>query len=306
MKLQCALKVDDIMSKKLVYLPVMVYLPVVVRVRNLVDFLRTHPYSTFPLVKREIDPPVTLWSTRSDGNDLDMPDSMRRTSLQRKSGNSDNILRKSSDRRVTSPLASSAAEWGEQEEPPEATPRGGSGAHSRSNARQLTKPMLRKGSHNTSAKGTDVMPPLPRISTLNRNRSEDVYDPDIGGDVQDGAGGFGTVEESKGWQIGGEYAQGDDVDDSVIPVGVIARFTILKLLQSKMGLLGMEKVRHVLNKLDQYPLKAPSTKEGQEQLFKSLSEVELDSYVNLEHLAQRVPLTLPAHASVARAYHLFK
>eukprot|EP00798_Chlamydomonas_sp_ICE-L_P018733 gene18733-25264_t len=69
---------------------------------------------------------------------------------------------------------------------------------------------------------------------------------------------------------------------------------------------GIERLKDMVIRLDRYPLKAPSSQEGQEALFSNLTASELDSYVNLEHLAQRVPVTLPVHASVSRAYQLFR
>jgi chloride channel 7 len=43
-----------------------------------------------------------------------------------------------------------------------------------------------------------------------------------------------------------------------------------------------------------------------ESVLASLSEQELDSWINLRHYMQRVPFTIPATASVGRAYHLFR
>ena len=39
---------------------------------------------------------------------------------------------------------------------------------------------------------------------------------------------------------------------------------------------------------------------------RSLTESELDSCINLRHHMQRVPYTVPANASLARAYRLFR
>jgi hypothetical protein len=50
----------------------------------------------------------------------------------------------------------------------------------------------------------------------------------------------------------------------------------------------------------------PNTREGMEAVLSSLTEAELDSWINLRHYMQRVPFTIPATASVGRAYHLFR
>lgn len=45
---------------------------------------------------------------------------------------------------------------------------------------------------------------------------------------------------------------------------------------------------------------------GQEKLFGSLSESDMDLYLNLTHYMQRVPYIVPASISLSRAYRLFR
>lgn len=45
---------------------------------------------------------------------------------------------------------------------------------------------------------------------------------------------------------------------------------------------------------------------GEEAIFSSLTEAELSCFLNLRHYMQRVPLAIPATASLSRAYVLFR
>ena len=102
-------------------------------------------------------------------------------------------------------------------------------------------------------------------------------------------------------------------------VGVISRSTILKLLENRLGfsreggltsprssVSGMKKAREILRKLDRYPLKAPTSRAGQEKVFRSLSSEDSELYINLSHFMQRNPYIIPANASLARTYRMFR
>ena len=47
-------------------------------------------------------------------------------------------------------------------------------------------------------------------------------------------------------------------------------------------------------------------KSGQENLFKSLTDAELDMYLDLRMFMQRCPYVIPASASLSRTYRLFR
>ena len=103
-------------------------------------------------------------------------------------------------------------------------------------------------------------------------------------------------------------------------VGSITRTTLLKMLENRLGfsngrpqdhgkstlVSGLQGAREALKKLDRYPLKAPSSLEGQERLFSSLQEGCLDLILNLTPYMQRVPYIIPANASLSRTYRLFR
>ena len=116
-------------------------------------------------------------------------------------------------------------------------------------------------------------------------------------------------------------ASGPPSTSQTVIVGSITRTTLLKLLENRMGfskdkrhvslgdgepVSGLQGAREMLEKLDTYPLKVPTSREGQERLFSGLTESDLGMFLSLTHFMQRVPYVIPANASLSRTFRLFR
>ncbi|KAG2500647.1 hypothetical protein HYH03_001414 [Edaphochlamys debaryana] len=66
------------------------------------------------------------------------------------------------------------------------------------------------------------------------------------------------------------------------------------------------KAARLLDAVDAYPAKPPASRAGEEKLFARLSEAERGAWIDLSHYMQRVPYIVPATASLARTYKLFR
>ncbi|KXZ49316.1 hypothetical protein GPECTOR_22g910 [Gonium pectorale] len=62
----------------------------------------------------------------------------------------------------------------------------------------------------------------------------------------------------------------------------------------------------LLDAVDNYPAKAPADGLGEEAVFARLGPADLDSFLDLRNFMQRVPYVVPATASLARTYRLFR
>ncbi|KAK9864292.1 hypothetical protein WJX84_001598 [Apatococcus fuscideae] len=104
--------------------------------------------------------------------------------------------------------------------------------------------------------------------------------------------------------------------------GMLRRTLLLRLLKHRVGMfhwdgrgpipLSSSQVAHdqqarlkVLEKLEQIPLKIRAFVD-QDQIFKDMTEEEMDMHMDLRPYMQRVPFLVHANASLSRAYRLFR
>ncbi|GFH22439.1 chloride channel protein [Haematococcus lacustris] len=154
------------------------------------------------------------------------------------------------------------------------------------------------------------------------------WEPKGGADVHRAAQAANTGVGEEGAHSGVEE-EGELEDPNSAPapiVGVISRQTVLRILRARAGFCGSiheaaapepaaddakrsarvpaSRIREAVEKLEAMPWKPDITPRGQEALFSTLTEPELDSFLNLRNFMQRVPYTVPANASLGRAYRL--
>ncbi|GIL75405.1 hypothetical protein Vretifemale_5203 [Volvox reticuliferus] len=67
-----------------------------------------------------------------------------------------------------------------------------------------------------------------------------------------------------------------------------------------------QRAAQLMDALDNYPVKAPRGREAEEALFVRLEPQDMATYLDLRHYMQRVPYIVPATASLARTYRLFR
>ncbi|GLC73545.1 hypothetical protein PLESTF_001389800 [Pleodorina starrii] len=77
-------------------------------------------------------------------------------------------------------------------------------------------------------------------------------------------------------------------------------------LSRRRAAMSRQRAARLMDALDNYPAKAPSDREGEELLFGRLGPGELARFLDLRHYMQRVPYIVPATASLARTYRLFR
>ncbi|GLI61973.1 hypothetical protein VaNZ11_004539 [Volvox africanus] len=67
-----------------------------------------------------------------------------------------------------------------------------------------------------------------------------------------------------------------------------------------------KRAAQLMDALDNHPVKAPRDRDAEEALFVRLEPQDMATYLDLRHYMQRVPYIVPATASLARTYRLFR